>query len=286
MGRLFKREVSFLLVNTSELDFTTRITVANTLKVTSLRVTFSVEKQLSKDPNRCELSISNLSEKTRAFLQRKPMKAFVSGGYDGELTQFFIGDFSWAKSQRIATGWETRIRLGDGERAYKNARHSKSYLSGAQVGAIVKDISQSMGLRVPRNAAEARELASHLVSGTAVSGPSHRQMTDMLESRGMKWSVQDDELVILKDTETRRDQARIISSETGMIGIPGFGTPEKKGKPPLLSISSLLYPQINPGIKIDVQSRTARGLFRVERVKHTGDTHGSMWRTDIEAKPL
>lgn len=286
MGRLFKREISLLVVSTSEHDFVSRVTVSNSIKITGLRVAFTIEKQLSKDPNSCELIVNNLSESTRSFLQGRPLKVYLSAGYDGELKQIFVGDVSWADSKRISTGWETAIRLGDGERAIKNARHNRSYISGTKLNSIVKDITESMGLRVPTSASDAVDLAHDLVSGTAVSGPSHRQLTQMLEAKGMRWSVQDDQMVILKNDETLPNASRVISAQTGMIGTPGFGTPEKKGKPPALSVSTLLYPELTPGGRIDLQSRTARGLFKIQSVRHSGDTHGTSWQTDVEANPI
>jgi hypothetical protein len=114
-------------------------------------------------------------------------------------------------------------------------------------------------------------------------------MTRILARHDLDWSIQDGKLQILAPDATRRsNEALIISQDAGMIGSPEYGAPSEKGKPPTLTVRTLLYPQITPGDKIQLitRTRTINGFFRVERVTHTGDTHGGDWQTSIECRDI
>ena len=143
-----------------------------------------------------------------------------------------------------------------------------------------------MGLSVPRNAEEAFDLASQVINGGLLEGPSHRNMTELLAARGYGWSIQDGKLQILKGSDVRPETALVLSAETGLVGSPGFGSPPSKGKPPTLRARALIFPEIVPGRKIDLRATASTGLFKAVRVTHTGDTHGQDWYTEIEAVPL
>jgi len=284
MARLFRRAVEVLITRIDESSFFK--VGPNAAKITGLRVAFNVEKQLSKDPNTCNIEISNLSEDTRAALQQKPLKLFLSAGYEDELKQIFAGDIRWTESMRVQTGWTTKIQVGDGERAMKNARTNRSYIGGVKYGDVIKQLTDDMGLSIPTNLSEAKEFTDRLVNGDVMQGPSSESLERMLESKGFRFSIQDETLQVLKNGEARRNIALVVNKDNGMIGTPGFGSPSQKGKPAMLKIDNLLYPEVNPGIKLQVESLTANGLFRAERVQHVGDTHGSDWTTAVEATPL
>lgn len=286
MARLFRREAELLIIKPDGESFFQ--IGPNAAKITDLRIAFTIEKTLSSDPNSCEMEISNLAEVTRAAIgQPDPLRIFLSAGYAGAVKQIFTGDIRWSESNREQTGWLTKVHAGDGERAYKHARVNRSFKGGVQYKQLVTEIVGSMGLTVPSNLAESKELVSQLVNGAVVDGPSHRELTRIIQARGFEsWSIQDGQLQVLKANETRPAVAHIISSDTGMIGSPGYGSPPAKGKAPTLKVVTLLFPEILPGDELDVQSRQTRGRFRAERVTHSGDTHGEDWTTEIEANPL
>lgn len=285
MPRLFRREAELLIAKPSGDSFFD--IGPNAVKITDLRVAFNVNKHLSSDPNSCEIEVSNLAESTRAALQELPLRVFLSAGYAGNVKQIFSGDLRWQESKREQTGWLTKIHVGDGERAYKHARVNRSFKGGVQHKQLLAEVAGSMGLTIPKNVEDARSLVTQLVNGAVLEGPSHRELTRIIKSRGFdSWSIQDGRLQILNAGETRLAVSHVISKETGMIGSPGYGSPPAKGKPPTLAISTLLFSDIIPGDELNVQSRQTRGRFRAERVAHVGDTHGESWSTEIEAIPL
>jgi hypothetical protein len=258
----------------------------NAIVVRDLRVQFSLEKNLEKDPNTCEVTISNMSEATRAEVQRKPLHVRLEAGYDGQLERLFAGDLRWAQSKLAGTDWETSLSLGDGERALRHARVTRSFRAGIDVKTVLQETAASMGLRLPKSVQDAKELLGQFSGGLTLHGPSQAEMERLLKPRGMGYSVQDGQLQILRAGEARVEQAAIISQDTGLIGTPELGAPKEPGKPPVLTLTTLLYPRLTPGGRIQVEARSVRGLFRVTMVRHEGDTHGDSWTTSMEATPL
>lgn len=278
--RIFKRNVAITIAK--PLGFF--VTSPNAVVVRDLRVVFQIQKSLSKDPNTCEISIFNLAERTRGEVQAKPLHVRVDAGYDGNLERLFTGDLRFAQSKRQPVDWETVLQVADGDRAIRHARVNKSYKAGVNVKQALSDIAKSMGLKMPHSVDDAKELATSFVSGLALQGPSQAEMERLLKPRGYSHSIQDGQLQILKSTTAQTGIATIIAQDTGMVGSPEFGTPDKKSGKPTLTVKTLLKPSVSPGGLIKVESDAVSGVFRVERVTHSGDTHGQDWYTTIESK--
>jgi hypothetical protein len=255
----------------------------NAIEINDMRVSFSITKTLEKDPNNCIVTVSNLAQTTRAELQKKPLHVRLEAGYDGNLQRLFQGDVRYVRHIREETEWNTELHLGDGERAYRFARVNRSYNGGLKRSQAIKEIAREMGLPLAQNI-DTIIGDSEFVSGLTLSGPANRELTRVLDPLGLKWSIQDGRLQLLRSNEDN-EQEVIVSQDTGMIGSPEFGTPEQNGKTPSLTVRMLLYPGVTPGGLIRVQSQQINGTFKVEKVTHTGDTHGQDWTSEIEARP-
>lgn len=259
----------------------------NGIEIDKLRIQFQIEKTLDKEPNTCELVITNLAAGTRVDLCKKPLIVRIDAGYeeDGGARHLFAGDLRYGWSKQEGTEWLTTLQLADGSRAFQHARVSRSYKAGTSVLTAVRDAARTMGVLLPRNIEVSTELGRSFAAGVQLHGNTREELTRLLAPFGYSWSIQSGRLVILKDDEVDTTRALVISTDTGMLGSPEFGAPEKDSKPPTLTIRTLLYPQVTPGGMLSVQSDSINGIFRAERVVHTGDSHGDDWYTEIEAKP-
>ena len=74
-----------------------------------------------------------------------------------------------------------------------------------------------------------------------------------------------------------------IAQDTGMVGSPAMGAPTEEGGPPVLTVTSLLRPDLRLRGRVTVESKATTGQFVCQRVIHQGDTHGQQWYTMIEA---
>ncbi len=284
MARLFRRLAAVTLAKPLTGKFFGQ--QPNAIVVTDLRIQFSIEKSLEREPNSAHVTITNLAERSRAEVQQRPVWIRLDAGYDGQLERVFEGDLFHGESMRESADWETKLQVNDGGRAFRFARVSRSYGAGVDAYTALREAAKAMGLEARFSPQAALELRAQYASGLVLQGPARMELDKVLAPYGMSWSIQDGRLQVLRAGEYRTEEPILISQDTGMVGVPDYGSPEKKGQSPSLTVKTLLQPSVTPGGRVQVASRQIRGTFRVERVVHEGDTHGETWHTTIEAKPL
>lgn len=260
------------------------IQAPNAVVIKDMRVRFSIEKKIGKEPNSCTITITNLTEDTRAMFETTPLHVRLDAGYNGELERLFAGDLISGRSRQVDTDWETELQISDGARAYANARVNRSFKAGVTLRQCLSEVANSLGLKLPKLSGQ--EFDRQFATGVVLYGLAQREMTRLLKPYGFLWSIQDGRLQILRKTEARKETALIISQDSGMVGSPDFGTPEKKGKPAPLLVKSKLKPAATPGGLIQVKSDSINGNYRLNVVKHEGDNYGGAWDTDMEAAQL
>jgi len=264
---------------------------ATSTAITDLRIQFKIEKSLTKTPNSCDITITNLAKGTRTDFNAKPLAVAIEGGYDDVYRQVFVGDVLFSMSEIKKSNWETLLQVGEGSRAYNSARVSRSYNKGTKIIDIVRDCANQMGFGLAKGIESDPNLQKALAIGDLAVGPVRDELDRRLAPYGYHWSLQGDRLQILSDTSSSTSRALVISESTGMIGTPEFGAPPRSGKPPHVKVKCLLYPEVTPGGLVKVISKAligGQGLYRVEKVTHIGDTHSSSdssWVTEIEIKP-
>jgi hypothetical protein len=256
--------------------------------IRDLRVQFNITKSVAKkkskkSPNTCDLSITNLAEATRGFFQQRPFRVELAAGYGDDLKYLFRGDVKWGESKQVGTEWQTELQLLDGDRAFRHARLNRSYSGGTKVLTALQEAARSMGAALPPGLQNITEFQKEMSAGFALYGNTGTALTKLLSPLGFAWSIQDGELQILKDGETTPGEGPLINEQAGLIGTPEFGPPSKPGKKPRLTLKTFLYASLKVGQRIFVESRQVNGTFRIERLQHTGDTHGDEWTTEIEA---
>lgn len=265
------------------------VVTVDTLQVEDLRVQFQVKKTLLPEPNTLNLRITNLAEKTRALMKKKGAKVLVEAGYQGSTSQIFAGDARTIDHIHEGSDWVTHVQCGDGESSFGYDTHSASYKPGTKVKDIAMAVAKSMRVS-PGNIVKAFAAGGlkvdEMVNGYAAHGKASAVMTRLMRAAGLEWSIQDGAIQVLKPDSARDATAFVLSSDTGLIGSPDHGTPDKKGGPTVLKVRSLLQGQIRPGSRLELQAKELRGSYRAETVEHVGDTAGGDWFTNIEARPL
>lgn len=281
---LFNRSVAVTIAKPAEGSFFAQR--PNAVVITDLRVQFMVERHLKAEPNTCEVTITNLAERSRSEVQARPLYIRLDAGYQGKRERLFTGDLRWASSMLEGVDWNTKLQLGDGDRAFRFGRVNRSFKGGIDAYTAIVETAKAMGLTVKVSAKAAKELRAQFAGGLALTGPAQSEMTRLLDPFGMTWSIQDGTLQILRADEARSSTAIVVSQDEGMIGSPEYGAPPKKHAKPVLSVSMMLNPRVIPGGLIAVTAKNVRGTFKAQRVTHRGDTHGDDWRTDVEATPV
>lgn len=265
----------------------------NLLEISQLRVQFKIEKHLNKDPNTCELKVTNCNPSTRSDLTRTPLSIRIDAGHvqDAGARHLFTGNLRNGFSRQDHTDWTTVLELGDGASMFEGARVNKSFTRGTPAIVVVREVAAAMGITLPNELQVSADLQRQAATGQCLYGQAADEMTRLLAPFAYSWSIQDGRFVALRDDQAAPGGALLISQDTGMIGSPTFATPTigdvKKNKPAKLTVKMILYPQITPGFLVSVQSAAIDGIFRAERVIHTGDSHGQQdWVTEVECTPV
>lgn len=269
MGELFQREWA--------------VTV-DRLRITGLDVAFKVEKSTKREPNKAEVRIWNLTRDQRRQLQElEQVRVKIEAGYQDNTFQVFQGDLRRATSERDGADWITSIEGDDGGRAYLTARIQRSYPPGTTVETVVRDCARALGV----GSGNVRELTagasllgagSTFPEGTVVSGDVSRELTRLLRSVGLRWSVQNGNLQILRRGEPLQTTAVRLSPSTGLIGVPQVNA---EGG---VTAVALLVPDLFPGRLVQFDTVDLSGGYRVEAVTYTGDTAADDWYATLECK--
>jgi hypothetical protein len=293
--RLFRRNARLTIYRVRSAAFFDLL--PNGIEITDLQMEFTITKKLGKAPDTCTIVITNLAETTRGELEKHPLNLHLDVGYDGEYRRIFTGDLRWGSSIKQGPDWKTTLQIADGARAFREAQVSKPFKAGTKVRTALTECARSMGLALPRDLAVSTELEEQFAAGITLDGAAHDELTRLLAPYGYEWTIQDGTLQAYKDDQARVGEALVISEANGMIETPVFAPPSESARKsksvrrstirsPRLTIRNLLYPQIVPGVKLQVDSVTTRGIYKAIQVTHVGDTHGEDWTTTVEAKPL
>jgi hypothetical protein len=277
---LFKRKCSLIVAKPLAEDF--QNLSAQVTKIEDMRVSFDITKSITKEANEAEIKIYNLSESTRSAITAKGAKVVLQAGYQDTLAQIFIGDARQVKHKQEGVDWVSTITCGDGARAMQFARVSESFAGGTQSAQVIKRIAEVAKIDIGNLDTILPDIDGEFTQGYAVHGIAFVELEKLLKVAGYTLSVQDGALLAVTDTSTSTETVLILNRESGLIGSPQMSSEDKKDKKPVLTVRSLLQPDLKPGRRVRLRSAQYNGDFRVEKVKHTGDTNGSDWYSDLE----
>jgi hypothetical protein len=265
----------------------------NNLNPPALRITFDIQKSAKKDVNKSRISIWNLAPSTRARLEEPRGRVALYAGYreDAGPLLIFQGDVTYASTEIDGADISTNFELGDGYREIRDAVISKSYAPGVSSTEVVNDIAQSMNLplTMPGDAPERM-----WEQGLSYSGSSRVFLDQVVTGAGMEWSIQNGSLQVIERGGVTTRQGILISDHSGMVGSPvrvRQAKVEKAGSKTEVvpsnesdtgwRVKCLLMPTLNPGDRVILESIVAEGVFRIQDLKHQGDSHGGDWQTEL-----
>lgn len=256
----------------------------DTIEVIGHRVAFECEKSLKSEPNTCSLKIWNLSESQRSQLEElrpkvkkgqlatKGIPTKIEAGYDGALSQIWLGDLRTCDSTREGPDWVTSLESGDADKAFANARMHVSYGPKTPVDTALRAMVRALGIgegNVSKVVAQLKVGSAKLFPhGYTASGSVARQLTDFARSADLEWSIQDGTLQFLDRGKALATEAIELSPDTGLVGSP---TVDNDG---IATIKMLMHPDVRPGTLIVLKSSRIKGNYRIEKGVWSGDNFG------------
>lgn len=274
-----------------------RVTVG-TLRVSApIRVAFNIERTLHARPGKAVVKIWNLTRSQQAQVEQSVgQQLVVEAGYAERrgLEQLFRGHVfrghggGTGFAQRAnRTDIENRVDAvsvvegRDGGEHFQQRRVSSSFGPGVSVTEVVRSCAEGLGVGIG-NTAEAIAAAvaegtdTTFPEGTVLSGPAARELTRVLSSFGLGWSIQHGALQVLAPGAALRSEAVRLAPDTGLVGEPERGM---RGRARAVS---LLTPDIWPGRTVVLDHVRLSGNFVARSVVFDGDSHGLPWYASAE----
>lgn len=286
----------------AQFDRIARLTVgkpgADGVIIENLRIEFDIEKDTSETTNKSSVKVYNLAPNTRKILERPDTVCILEVGYREHmgLVRIFVGAVTHVTSRAEGPDMVTELELADGQVAVRDSVISIGYGQGVEGKQIARDVAAQMGLTL-RMAPDVQ--FTGYPNGFAFAGYARDALTKVCSASGAQWSIQNNEIQIIMGGGTTSVRALVFSADSGLVGSPEriVKSPKKadkadskkskkkednKEKQAGWKVRTLLAPTVNPGDAVRVESKTVTGWFRVESLKHAGNTHGGTWLSEME----
>ena len=244
--------------------------------INNLRVTFSIKKTLSSEPNTGEISVYNLNDSNRNLITSKQyhfLELYVCYKED-VLRMIFCGDILTIENKLSGQDMITTMRCGDGHRAFTEKTIIKTMGKGQTDNVILNEAASSFGLQKGSiNLPNERVLPR----GKVLMCDTREAMHKIAINNNADWSIQDDQLVVIpKDKALANNEGWVISRTTGMIG-----SPNKTNEG--VEVTTLCNPHYRIGSLVRIESKLVEynGDYKIKTIEHNGDLYGSNWHSKL-----
>lgn len=288
-NRLFLRDAQ-LIVGTKGASANT---VPGDARIILNRLKFSIDKGSENNANKGTISIYNLSQDTRNFVEKSGLFVILKAGFQDAISTIFSGDILKGKHERSGPDITTTLECGDGEFALRDAIVNIGLGPGAKNTQVIEmAVAAITAFSVSRGFTETIPSTTYN-QGFTYSGPAKALLKEQLKAVGMEFHIQDGELNIMTPDKTDQQIAVEVTPDTGLVGFP-TKTPEG------VDFTCLLNPFLRPGRAVKIESKQFQGAFgsqsgvasasvvhsgsvvRVRRVVHEGDTDDGTWLSKVE----
>lgn len=244
--------------------------------INNLRVTFSIKKTLSSEPNTAEISVYNLNNSNRNLITSKQYHFLeLSVCYKEDVLRLiFCGDILTVENKLTGQDIITTMRCGDGHRAYTEKTIIKTMQKGQKDSDFLNEAVSSFDIQKG-----AIDLPNDRVlpRGKVMMCDTREAMHKIAINNNADWSIQDDQLVVIpKNKALANNEGWVISRSTGMIG-----SPKKSNEG--LEVTTLCNPHYRIGSLVRVESKLTEynGDYKVKSIEHNGDLYGTNWHSKI-----
>lgn len=273
----------------------------NNLESEGLKISFSVEKDLTQKTNKTKLAIWNLKDETRAKLEQPDVKIDLYAGYkdNGGALKIFQGNVIMGNSIDEGSDVKTDLYLGDGRKELRDCILSLSYPPSTSAGSIITHIASEMGL--PLVYGKGVNPTAY-PDGYSFAGNASDALDEICLGQGFTWSIQNGILQVILAGSVLANRGIVFSPSSGLLGTPSRivkanpyeneDTQERQTKRKNHTenpdeqagweIDTLLFPTVNPGDAVKLESRTIKGWFRVQSCKHEGTSYGGDWKSHFK----
>jgi hypothetical protein len=254
---------------------------AHAIDVSNLRFTFDVTRTLSPSTNKSTIKIYNLSNEHMDAIKIRQQMVYLQAGYGGALQLLSSGTIQRSEHAATPPDFETTLETRDGSIGMDYGILRRSFSAGTVRRDIVTAIIESMAPDVGAGDLTISDLDQTTPARVVFSGSSKRAMSTCARAWGLDWNV---DVGLLNVTSRvgalgRKEIATVLGPTTGLLGSPVRTSSGCK-------VEAMLAPNVAPGGWVKIESHLVNGFFKVLAVKHSGDTFGDEWKSEIECQDI
>jgi len=265
------------------------------LDLSELHVRFSIWSATTQSPKHTSIRVYNVADATAKSIQQEFKQVFLQAGYGDNFGLIFSGAIKQVrKGRENATDTFIDLIAADGDEAYNWSVVNTTLAAGWTQSDCHRAVLQAMsqyGIAAGFTPAFA---PAQMPRGKVCYGMARDHMRQLAGATGNHWAVHDGQLVMVPVNGFIPGQAVVLTSATGMIGVP-IQTVDG------IIVKSLLNPNIKPGTKIQINNASVQqaalsvdytatnyfpsidddGFYKVYAMSQTGDTRGQDFYTEM-----
>ena len=243
-----------------------------------LHINFALQRADLESQNTGKIEVWNLSPAHLSMLDQKNCCVALRAGYGNRLPLIFAGVVSYASTAKDGSDIKTEIEVNDSLIEIRNTYVSISYNGTVNWKTIMDDVAAKMGVAVTYSY---NATFVDIPNGFSFVGLARDVIHKGCQCCGLEWSIQNGVMQIKKPGDVMSREVYVISSKTGMIGIPVrvvvSQTEDTKENILGWDVEYLLNGAINVNDYVKVESNVVTGYFRVYSIEMSGDNLSGDW---------
>lgn len=213
------------------------------------RISFNIKKTSLPQPNAGQITLYNISNDTRSFLEQDDMVVFLKAGFNNDVSTIFIGEVRLRTSKREGPNITYTLECGDAEKSITSSTVNIGLGAGSTNKQVIDEAQKQLGVTKGFQSTLPTKVFEN---GFSFTGLASDLLTEQTKNVDHEWNVQDGELRILKKGQNDGEEAVFISQETGLIGYPAKTKLDVK-------FTSLLNPKLRPGRAVKLVTKQFQG---------------------------
>lgn len=257
----------------------------------SLHISFSIEKADVESPNTAKVQIWNLSDENLKIMDGEDCIIELKAGYGSNMPLILVGDVTTVITTPDNADRMTEIEVMDGRVELRDTTVTISVNGSANCMDIYTQIAEGMGIPITF----AGDLSfKSIPNGFSYVGKAKGALQKISKYCGHNWTIQNQVIQVTWPGRSVSEKGFLLNSETGLIGHPkritiGAGSKDRESQTGW-EIQYFLNGAIGVNDVVQIESPTANGYFRVQKVTFDGDNMEGDWMCtaqvlEIKAQP-
>nr|WP_230965520.1 hypothetical protein [Burkholderia cepacia] len=272
------------------------------LDLSELRIVFRVQRGDLQTPNSARIRVYNVSANTARRAQSKEFtRVVLQAGYEGNYGIIFDGQIKQVRRGRESqTDTFIDITAADGDSAYNFAVVNTTLAAGSTPADHVAAVCTAMSQYGVQQGYLPELPSNPLPRGKVMFGMARDFMRWTARTTQTVWSIQDGKVVMVPETAYMPGEIPVITSATGMVGLPqqtANGIEVKMLLNPSVKIGRLIWldnasiQQYEYSLNVGQQAENERiemqaklqddGFYYVMLAEVSGDARGEEWYTSV-----